>query len=484
MFVNCSNCCVASLSSIAHLVAEYFWMHSQSTVEHNGLCLFSTFNEQHPNVNLQARVYNEPGPIMLSSADRVLRASDSASIVFSQQLNHNTYPNNHKIIMAAFGGIRTLSSGTASNDFCMHAVDVSRVDIPIEPSLLDFINKEVSFCPVLTQLPNIEQLAFARYLLGRARELHGGQQTSTPGDWLRALNLGLALRAECKCNALSSTPSNSDASGLGISGLPTMGSDSSVQDSFEERYVYEWQNAETNSPNQFRNPFYYTPSIYSQDGDAETIRGSPESTRISPRMVLHRRASSPNTASSATSSSSPSSSSYSACGSASSSSYSNDDDDDAWSGFTWSSSSVSLPSSPITTITTTTTTTQQRPTTASSYARLALIPSFTSTICPTSISPSFFHNANPTYRTVFTPRANDASSLCRFPSAAAWSVAQLSLADVRVGMLGRWVKGRVDRTVGGKVRRGLRRARTEVARLEIGECDGLEGRVSFFAVGF
>ncbi|KAK8220462.1 hypothetical protein IWZ01DRAFT_555266 [Phyllosticta capitalensis] len=467
-------------------------MHSQSTVEHNGLCLFSTFNEQHPNVNLQARVYNEPGPSMLSSADRVLRAPDSASIVFSQQLNHNTYQNNHKIIMAAFGGIRTLSSGTASNDFCMHAVDVSRVDIPIDPSLLDFINNEVSFCPVLTQLPNIEQLAFARYLLGRARELRGGQQTSTTGDWLRALNLGLALRAECKCNALFSTPSNSDASGLGISGLPTMGSDSSVQDSFEERYVYEWQNAETNSPNHFRNPFYYTPSIYSQDGDAETIRGSPESTRISPRMVLHRRASSPNTASSsATSSSSPSSSSYSPCGSTSSSSYSNDDDDDAWSGFTWSSSSVSLPSSPITTITTTITTTQQRPTTASSYARLALIPSFASTIRPlpsssSSPSPSFIHPTNPTYRTIFPPCAPSpsSSSLRRFPSAAAWSVAQLSLADVRVGMLGRWVKGRVDRTVGGKVRRGLRRARTEVARLEIGERDGLEGRVSFFAVGF
>ncbi|KAK7553640.1 hypothetical protein IWX49DRAFT_550149 [Phyllosticta citricarpa] len=334
-------------------------------------------------------------------------------------------------------------SGPASLDsdrFCFHSVDAP-MDVDAGTSLLDFINDEVSLRPSLTQLPTIEQLAFAKYLLRRAREQHSPQEStaSTAGDWLRALSLGLSLRSKCDCNspALHSTESTysghdaDDECGLGIFGISGMrsasiSSESSMYRSDDETDYCDLRNYSTVSLPQVQDAVSsFSPSIYSQSSGSET--DSPSSSYSAPSGTLHRRASAPSLSSR---------SAYSF-------------DFDAWTSYTWSTCSAH--SSPMGT---------PRPPTASSYARLALVPSFNSAapssgVLPPSSSP-FFQTA---YKSVYSPNACDALSLCRHPSAAAWSVAQLSLCDVKVGMLGRWVKGRVNRQVGGKVRRGWRRVK-------------------------
>ncbi|KAK7544167.1 uncharacterized protein J3D65DRAFT_663438 [Phyllosticta citribraziliensis] len=334
------------------------------------------------------------------------------------------------------------SDSTTSLDpdhFCLHSVDAP-LDVDIDAGLLDFINEEVSIHPSLSQLPNIEQLAFAKYLLGRAREL---QSQQTPGDWLRALSLGLALHSKCQCNSpapgsieTESTHGEDDAAGecgLGIFGVSSMRSASISSESSAYTNDEDFNFSTVSLPQiQDTAVFSSSSSLYSHSGSEPD---SPSSSYTALSGTLHRRASAPSLFSSSTSSSSS----------------------DAWTAYTWSTCSAH--SSPRGT---------PRPGTASSYARLALVPSFASA-APSSLSRVLSSSSSPfcqaaaAYTSVYSPNACDALSLCRHPSAAAWSVAQLSFCDVKVGMLGRWVRGRVQRQVGGRVRRGWRRVRMGAA---------------------
>ncbi|KAK8174162.1 hypothetical protein IWX90DRAFT_413536 [Phyllosticta citrichinensis] len=308
-----------------------------------------------------------------------------------------------------------------SDHFCLHSVDAP-LDVDIDTGLLHMINEEVSFHPSLSQLPNIEQLAFAKCLLGQ----------QTPGDWPRALSVGLSLHSKCKCNSPSSgsietqsTHSEDDADddecGLGIFGVSSVRSASISSES--SAYTYdEGYNFSTVSLPQLQDTaaFSSSSSLYSHSGSEPD---SPSSSYTAFSSTLNRRASAPSLFSSSSKSSS-----------------------DAWSAYTWSTCSA------------------PRPATASSYARLVLVPSFTSAARSSSSSSSRVPSSSPffqaaAYKSVYSPDACDALSLCRHPSAAAWSVAQLSFCDVKVGMLGRWVRGRVQRQVGGRVRRGWRRVR-------------------------
>ncbi|KAK8165488.1 hypothetical protein BKA80DRAFT_254173 [Phyllosticta citrichinensis] len=224
------------------------------------------------------------------------------------------------------------------------------------------------------------------------------------------IDTGLLHMINEECNSPSSgsietqsTHSEDDADddecGLGIFGVSSVRSASISSES--SAYTYdEGYNFSTVSLPQLQDTaaFSSSSSLYSHSGSEPD---SPSSSYTAFSSTLNRRASAPSLFSSSSKSSS-----------------------DAWSAYTWSTCSA------------------PRPATASSYARLVLVPSFTSAARSSSSSSSRVPSSSPffqaaAYKSVYSPDACDALSLCRHPSAAAWSVAQLSFCDVKVGMLGR-----------------------------------------------